>query len=682
MKLKDLLKYLMQHKKVIWISVGIMVAFFAVLAIVGLSVRKEMLNKALSKVERKFRNDYAITFNVNEARFSGLNSISLRQVELLPDDREKLADIGYMEISVQLWSLLFGEVKIRNLLLDNARVSFVKTDSLSNYDFLFSKKTVDSIPQQEPGERNYAALIDGVVKQVFFKVPRNMEIKNFELSYRDNDMEQRVYLPKGLIDDGDFKAAFFLNDNEAQWNLTGSVSSRKETINLVIGAEKENVELPFLKGKYGLSISFDKLAFDLEKIKRQSKDSLLLKGGWSFSNLKVKHRRLSERHVAWPEASGEGQVNIGKSSIEVDPKSKVKVKDFTVHPHIRYDVKPDKQISLAVHTGYFEAQKLFDAIPTGLFNSVEGIEVGGQIAYDLDFKINLDEPDSLVFSSKVDDKQVKIKKWGNINPTELNNSFVYKAYEDSVLMREIVVGPANPKFIALEDISPILRKTVLNTEDPHYFKHQGFEEEAFKLSLVTNVKEKAFKRGASTISMQLVKNVFLTRNKTMMRKFEEVLFVWLMETSGQVSKERMYEVYLNVIEWGKNVYGIQEAAQYYFSKTPSALNLGESLYLASIVPRPKTGLSSFDYTGHLKPWLQRYFNTYGAIMEKRGQLDGEEVPEGYGFYQVRLREALRAPQPIGVMDTVATKDIEAEQEAIIKALEDEEKIRLMENRID
>src|SRR5690606_24323998 len=125
-----------------------------------------------------------------------------------------------------------------------------------------------------------------------------------------------------------------------------------------------------------------------------------------------------------------------------------------------------------------------------------------------------------------------------------------------------------PKFTPLNQVASILKKTVLNTEDPYFYQHKGFEEEAFKLSIATNVKEKAFKRGASTISMQLVKNVFLNRNKTMMRKLEENLLVWLIEHSGQVSKDRMFEVYLNVIEWGRNVYENHEASSYYFGKTP------------------------------------------------------------------------------------------------------------------
>ena len=147
--------------------------------------------------------------------------------------------------------------------------------------------------------------------------------------------------------------------------------------------------------------------------------------------------------------------------------------------------------------------------------------------------------------------------------------------------------------------------------------------------------------------------------------------VWLMETSGQVGKDRMFEVYLNVIEWGKNVYGIQEASSYYFGKTPSQLNIGESLYLSSIIPRPKTGLSSFDYTGHLKPWVQRHFNTYGYIMSKLGQLQDEQVPEAYGFYGVVLEPGLRPPRPKGLVDTTF-REIDPEQEAIMQEMERDE----------
>ena len=122
--------------------------------------------------------------------------------------------------------------------------------------------------------------------------------------------------------------------------------------------------------------------------------------------------------------------------------------------------------------------------------------------------------------------------------------------------------------------------------------------------LSTNIKEKRFARGGSTISMQLVKNVFLTRNKTLARKIEEAIIVWLIENENLVSKQRMYEVYLNIIEWGPGIYGINQASHFYFNKRPPDLNLQESVYLASIVPHPKWYKYTFESNGVMRPFLE------------------------------------------------------------------------------
>ncbi len=661
-----------KQKKIALLTGGVFVLLLAIGLIIALSVRTRMLDEAMTKVENTLYERYHIDFNVRAYSFTGLATVTFQDIEVIPQQRDTLAKIERMAVSVRLFPLLFGDVKIGNLVLQNADVTLLKRDSTSNYDFLFKKQTKDTTARvEEEVESNYAALIDGVIKQIFFKIPRNMELENFQLSYQDDSVHQRVRLPEAVMDGGDFETSLFLNDHDAQWNLSGRVNPDKQQLRVEVSSEEKNVELPFLRRKFGLRVSFDKIMFDLAQVKRITADSLTLGGKWSFDNLQVNHRRLSEDEVVIPEAIGEGQLNIGKAAIEIDPASKIRVKEFEFQPYIKFIPKPDKVVSLSVHTGKFEAQKLFDAIPQGLFETLDGIQVEGKIAYDLDFLINFAEPDSLAFHSKIDDKELKIIQWGNAAVNQLNEPFTYRAYEDTVLMREIVVGTQNPTFTPLNEVASILKKTVLNTEDPYFYQHNGFEEEAFKLSIATNVKERAFKRGASTISMQLVKNVFLNRNKTMMRKFEEILLVWLMESSGQVNKDRMFEVYLNVIEWGKNVYGIQEAASYYFGKTPAQLSIGESLFLSSIIPRPKTGLSSFDYTGHLKPWVQRHFNTYGYIMNKLGQLQDEQVPEAYGFYGVVLEPGLRPPRPKGLIDTTF-REIDPEQEAIMQEMERDE----------
>src|SRR5690606_36709873 len=95
---------------------------------------------------------------------------------------------------------------------------------------------------------------------------------------------------------------------------------------------------------------------------------------------------------------------------------------------------------------------------------------------------------------------------------------------------------------------------------------------------------------------------------------------------------------------GRNVYGVYEAARYNCGKDPSQLTLGESIYLASIVPRPKTGLYSFEYEGRIKPYISSYFSYIGNIMARRG-LAPADSSGSYGFYAVSLREALRPDKP-------------------------------------
>src|SRR6185436_18879584 len=108
-----------------------------------------------------------------------------------------------------------------------------------------------------------------------------------------------------------------------------------------------------------------------------------------------------------------------------------------------------------------------------------------------------------------------------------------------------------------------------------------------KKSIAQNYKAGKFVRGGSTITMQLVKNVFLSRNKTVARKAEEALIVWLIESNRLVSKERMFEIYLNIVELGPNIYGVNEASRFYFNKKVSELTMSESIFLASLLPRPK-----------------------------------------------------------------------------------------------
>ncbi len=659
-------------KKWFIITLASLVGVLLIGFIWAMSVRGDMLNKAVIKVQKKLKDDYQLNFEVDKYEFAGLRTVEFQKVKLYPDSAEQLAAIEEFQVSVKLMPLLSGNVQLNDLNLKNANITLVKHDSTSNYDFLFRKKADQDSAKENSDNRTLAERVDNLLKRAFQAVPNNLSLENVSLSYQDSAATQVVKIPEGKIDDGDYDIDVFLNEQEAKWNFKGNINPSRQTANVTITSDNKDAQIPFIGRRFGLKVSFDELSFHLDQVARKGKENLEVKGGISSKNMRVNHHRLSEETIVLPGGSADGGFLVSENTIELIQGTKVSVKDFAFEPKLKFSRKPKKILEMAVHTGKFKAQNFFDALPVGLFENLDGIEVDGDIQYDMDFKVDLDDPDQLSFASKIDDQGLKVKKWGKANIAELNGPFVYEAYEDTVKMRDIKLDATNPNFTPLSQIAPILKKTVLNTEDPFFYKHNGFELEAFQLSIVTNIKEKKFKRGASTISMQLIKNLYLNRNKTMMRKFEEILLVWLMEQSKQVSKDRLLEIYLNIIEWGKNVYGISEASKYYFGKTPSELTIGESLYLSSIIPRPKTGLSSFDYTGHLKPWVMKHFNTYGYIMTKMNQLEGEEVPANYGFYQVQLQTNLRPPRPKGIPDSMMNHD---DIKDMVDEIDKEERIR-------
>ncbi len=136
----------------------------------------------------------------------------------------------------------------------------------------------------------------------------------------------------------------------------------------------------------------------------------------------------------------------------------------------------------------------------------------------------------------------------------------------------------------LSQISPFLIKAVLIAEDDKFWKHEGFDFEAMEKAAEKDIREKKFKFGASTISQQLAKNLYLSPSKNPLRKVKEAVLTWRMEK--KLTKRRILELYLNVAEWGEGIFGIEAASRYYYGKPASALGPEEAARLASVLPNP------------------------------------------------------------------------------------------------
>lgn len=139
-------------------------------------------------------------------------------------------------------------------------------------------------------------------------------------------------------------------------------------------------------------------------------------------------------------------------------------------------------------------------------------------------------------------------------------------------------------WVSIDEISPHLQKAVIASEDPKFLSHNGFDFEAIAKALSANKKRKV-KMGASTITQQTAKNVFLYPSRTYLRKGLEAYFTVLIEAVWD--KKRILEVYLNVIELGPGIYGAEAASQYFYNKPASKLSLGEAQLFAAILPNPR-----------------------------------------------------------------------------------------------
>ena len=140
-------------------------------------------------------------------------------------------------------------------------------------------------------------------------------------------------------------------------------------------------------------------------------------------------------------------------------------------------------------------------------------------------------------------------------------------------------------WVPLSRISPYLRQAVVAAEDASFFTHEGFDWEGIKDAALYNLEAGELKRGGSTITQQLAKNLYLSSERSLIRKAREALITRSLE--HHLTKERILELYLNVAEWGQGVYGAEAAARHHFKKSSRDLTADEAAWLAAILPSPR-----------------------------------------------------------------------------------------------
>jgi membrane peptidoglycan carboxypeptidase len=290
-------------------------------------------------------------------------------------------------------------------------------------------------------------------------------------------------------------------------------------------------------------------------------------------------------------------------------------------------------------------QPMFDSMPKGLVSRLQGMRLAGSYALrgHADFDTaHLDH--SFVLDWDAADTCRVIEAPAAISIDRFRAPFQRTAYDPEGRPFFIETGPGTPEWVPLTAISKFMETAVLTTEDGGFHRHHGFDHEAIRNSIRENLRQRRFVRGASTISMQLAKNLYLDRGKNLARKLQEAVLTMYLEQ--ELTKDQILELYLNVVEFGPLIYGIGPAARYYFSASARELSLGQALYVASIMPNPK--LQHFGAGGAVTPAWMSYLRRLMKVARDRDNLTDEELDEGLRETVLRGSPSpLRSARPAG-----------------------------------
>jgi len=285
------------------------------------------------------------------------------------------------------------------------------------------------------------------------------------------------------------------------------------------------------------------------------------------------------------------------------------------------------RVRFALAADHITPGRLIESIPGAVLGPLLGLSVRGEFDYRLSLDLDLARPDSVEFAADVIPNHLALDPGGTrLRLFGLDEPFTAVIHLPHGVIATRDLSPASPSFRPLDAMDSLLVHAVVTNEDGGFFHHRGFNIEAVKMAIAENLKAGAFRRGAGTITMQLARNLYLGHERTLARKAQEVVLAWVLEHLTGVSKRRLLEIYLNIIEWGPGVHGADEATRYYLGHDAGRVSVGEALFLSTVVPSPGKWRYRFDRDGGLQPFARAQMHFIGRAMIAKGWLSPEDLP--------------------------------------------------------
>lgn len=287
--------------------------------------------------------------------------------------------------------------------------------------------------------------------------------------------------------------------------------------------------------------------------------------------------------------------------------------------------EPGRRLVLDLWSDSLTGEAITGSVPTELMGRLQGLSLGGHASFFVNLVLDWDHPDSCDINIDLDATGLFVA-WSPISFSALMESGATCTMRDSWGNARIIGLDTlqNENFVVYDSIPFFFEPLLCCAEDASFRRHHGFSEYHIRNSIRADMEQGRFVRGGSTISMQLAKNLFLGREKTLARKLQEVFLTWRLER--WLTKDRILELYANVVELGPGVFGFNSAGLYYFNKPFGELSVRETAFLVSILPGPSV-YHRFGVRGELPQYWDAYVERLITICGSRGWLEQRLVSE-------------------------------------------------------
>lgn len=567
-------------------------------------------HKILSKIE-SVENEKHVRIPVGDLRVTecsifGKIALEISDVHLVGDScPDEFLSLDRLHTEVRAWHGFRITKEVQELDVDNVKMNVVKNGDYTNYAFLHQHSAGD-------GKRDYCARFTKLLEAFNGFCPDQLTVKQLSIVTSIDSVVNDYSMRDLAIEDGKVNGLVTVlpgKPQQSQWRVSGDVDKAAKSYSgeIALTGSDSVAAIPVGESIEKANVQFSKAAFRMD-VKEQKAKHVALSLSGDIEKLQFFHRYIAEQPVRINNTGGRLDIQITPNRLQIDSTSTLTLNQAVIHPFFSYEKNEKRHVVLKVDERKCDAQKLFASLPDGLFAVIPQMEVRGKLDLKLLFDCDFSHLDQLKFDFDIrsSDHSFSIVK-GQELITQFNEPFVYKFFEagnedlgiEDTEIDVLIDSVNNPMFCPFSQIPVALTNSILISEDPSFFSHRGFLKDAIRNAMVADLQVGRLMRGGSTISMQLVKNLFLNRKKVFTRKIEELLLVWMIEDSHLILKQRMFEIYVNIVEWAPQVIGLGEASQFYFAKSPSELALGECLYLATLIRSPKHYRSTVDESGRL-----------------------------------------------------------------------------------